>query len=75
MKAPERGTVVSYDGRRGFGFIKPDASGGDVFVHISRLRRSGITRVRTGDRVEFERIRGYAGWEVVRPRLLGRAGH
>ncbi len=60
-KAPERGTVVSYCAKRGFGFIRPAAGGGDVFVHASRLHRSGIARIPAGDRVEFERIRGYGG--------------
>ncbi len=67
----ERGTVVSYFAKRGFGFIRPAGGDGDVYVHASRLHRSGIARIRAGDRVEFERIRGYAGEEAIRPRLLG----
>ena len=43
-------------------------------VHISRLQRSDIARLHPGDRVEFERIRGHAGWEAVRPRLIA-PGH
>ena len=35
---PHRGTLKTWKGDRGFGFIKPDVGDQDVFLHISALR-------------------------------------
>jgi cold shock protein len=47
------GVVKSYRGDRGFGFIKPDAGGADVFVHIHRCD-DGVAGLEIGQRVRFE---------------------
>ncbi|MCO5188118.1 MAG: cold shock domain-containing protein [Anaerolineae bacterium] len=50
---------------RGFGFIKPDGGGSDIFFHKSELR--GISSVQPGDRVQFtvgEGRRGPAAKDV-----------
>ncbi|HTU39040.1 MAG TPA: DEAD/DEAH box helicase [Acidimicrobiales bacterium] len=60
-----RGTVTSFDKRRGYGFIAgPD--GTDVFVHHSTLRRNGSSRafLREGERVDFELGAGRRGREA-----------
>ncbi len=38
---------------RGFGFIKPDSGGNDVFVHISAGERAGI-KLQQGMRLGFD---------------------
>jgi CspA family cold shock protein len=48
------GKVMWFNAEKGFGFIKPDTSGVDVFVHISDLTRAGLEVVRAGDRLVFE---------------------
>lgn len=51
-KERESGTVVRWIPDRGFGFIKPDTPGKDLFVHSSGLDCEGLS---LGERVEFER--------------------
>lgn len=49
-----KGIVKFFNMQKGFGFIAPDDGGGDVFVHISALQRSGMTSLREDDIVEYE---------------------
>ena len=36
------GTVKFFNGERGYGFIKPDDGGRDVFVHITAVEQAGL---------------------------------
>lgn len=47
------GVLKMFDPNRGFGFIKPDEGGNDVFVHISTGERSGI-QLQQGMRLGFD---------------------
>jgi cold shock protein len=47
------GFVKFFKSDRGFGFIKPDDSGNDVFVHVSAAERAGI-QLKEGMRVGFD---------------------
>ena len=35
-------------------FIEPEDGGQDVFVHITAVRRAGMTDLREGQRLEFD---------------------
>jgi CspA family cold shock protein len=48
------GVVKWFNGEKGFGFIKPDQGGDDVFVHASALQNSGLTDLQDGQKVEYE---------------------
>ncbi len=48
------GTVKWFNPQKGFGFIKPDDSSSDVFVHISAVSAAGIGSLDEGQKVSFE---------------------
>jgi cold shock protein len=48
------GTVKFFNGERGYGFIKPDDGGRDVFVHITAVERAGLKDLNEGQRITFE---------------------
>lgn len=50
----QTGTVKFYNDEKGFGFIKPDNGGADVFVHVSAIERSGMGKLTQGARISFE---------------------
>jgi cold shock protein len=50
----EKGTVKFYNDQKGFGFIAPDNSGKDVFVHATALERAGIRSLSEGQKVSFD---------------------
>lgn len=50
----QSGTVKFYNAQKGYGFIKPDDGGKDVFVHVTAVERSGINNLDEGMRISFE---------------------
>lgn len=49
----DKGTLKTWNAERGFGFIKPDAGGKDIFAHISEFGRI-LREPRVGDKVSFQ---------------------
>ncbi len=48
------GAVVTYFEAKGFGFLRPDDGGRDIFFHVSRLVEGLATDLRPGTRVAYE---------------------
>ena len=48
------GTVSRWFNRKGYGFINPDDSGNDVFVHITAVQNSGLNGLNEGQKVTFD---------------------
>jgi CspA family cold shock protein len=48
------GTVKWFDAGKGFGFIKPDDGGKDIFVSLRILRQAGLSSLNEGTAIEYE---------------------
>lgn len=60
--ARETGTVERFMDEKGFGFIKPDSGGKDVFVHHSAIQgATGFRTLARGARVEFDLVQDPKG--------------
>ena len=58
-----KGTVTWFDTAKGYGFIKPEDGGKDVFVHISSVEKSGLTNLLKNQKIEYELCVGRDGRE------------
>ena len=52
----ETGTVKFFNTDKGFGFIKPDNGGADIFVHISAVERAGLGTLNDGQKISYELV-------------------
>ncbi len=64
------GTVKWFNESKGFGFIVPDDSSEDVFVHHSNIDSSGYRTLKEGQKVDFETGQGRKGPEAVNVKPL-----
>jgi CspA family cold shock protein len=55
------GTVKWFSDEKGYGFITPDDSGKDLFVHHSAIAGSGFRSLAEGAKVSFETEQGPKG--------------
>lgn len=56
-----RGTVKWFNDKKGYGFIIPEGSNEDVFVHYTAIRQEGFKTLTKGELVEFEIYRDAKG--------------
>ncbi|HYP58638.1 MAG TPA: cold-shock protein [Beijerinckia sp.] len=50
----QQGTVKFFNADKGYGFIKPDDGGRDIFVHITAVERAGLRSLNEGQRLSYE---------------------
>ncbi len=50
----QQGTVKFFNAEKGYGFIKPEDGGRDIFVHITAVERAGLQSLAEGQKIEFE---------------------
>ena len=76
-----QGRLKTWKDDRGFGFIKPDDGGKDVFLHISALKGAG-RRPKVGDKILYQLVvqpngkvsAAQASIQGVKPRLFSTKG-
>ncbi len=61
MSKRVKGSVKWFNESKGFGFITPENSDKDVFVHFSAIQSSGFKTLTEGQSVEFEITDGAKG--------------
>ena len=59
------GTVKWFNTSKGYGFIKPETGGGDVFVHITALEQSGLSDLSDNQEIRYETGPGRDGREMA----------
>ena len=62
----QEGTVKFFNTEKGFGFIKPNDSNEDLFVHANGL----IDEIRENDKVQFETETGRKGLNAINVELV-----
>lgn len=50
----QQGSVKFFNPDKGFGFIKPDGGGADIFVHVTAVEAAGLRSLNEGQRVSFD---------------------
>lgn len=70
VQATLEGAVKWFEPEKGYGFISPDGGGKDVFIHVTALRRSGVTALGPGQRVRVDVVDGKKGLEADRVTLI-----
>ena len=63
-----QGSVKWFNDAKGYGFLTPDGSATDVFVHFSAIEADGFKSLTDGDRVEFEVVKGQKGPQAANVR-------
>jgi cold shock protein len=51
------GIVKWFNTTKGYGFIRPEDGGADVFVHVTAVQRAGLHSLMEGQRLTYEVVR------------------
>ena len=65
------GTVKWFNIEKGYGFIKPDDSANDDFVHVSAVQRSGLATLQEGQKVSYDLVASRNGKTAAENLRLG----
>jgi len=57
----QTGTVKRFNKIKGYGFITPDNSEAEVFVHFSEVQAAGYKELKEGQRISYTLMQGERG--------------
>jgi len=60
------GTVKWFNNAKGYGFVTPDGSSLDVFIHFSAIDMDGYKTLKEGQKVQFDISEGPKGLHAAR---------
>ena len=61
---PECGKVKWFNENRGYGFIRHESGGNEIYVHYSHIAGEGFRTLSEGEIVEFDLYEGERGLEA-----------
>jgi CspA family cold shock protein len=59
------GSIKWFSPEKGYGFIRPDGGGKDVFVHHSQIKMDGFRTLEEGNKVQFDVEKGPKGLQAL----------
>ena len=67
-----KGKVKWFNNAKGFGFVVPEDSASDIFVHFSQIDMNGYKTLKTNQEVEFELFEGEKGQQAKNIKIVKR---
>lgn len=64
------GSVKWFNDAKGFGFIKQDNGGDDVFCHHTAIEMDGFRTLAENQKVEFEIVKGPKGLQAAHVKAI-----
>ena len=68
------GRVKWFNNAKGYGFVRPDEGGEDLFVHYSYIQMEGYKSLRAGQPVQYEVKPAEKGYHAVNLHPMDSAG-
>lgn len=65
------GSVKWFNNAKGYGFVRPDDGGDDLFVHYSYIQMDGYKSLKAGQFVEFDLHPSGNGFHAINLRPVG----
>lgn len=65
------GSVKWFNNAKGYGFVRPDTGGDDLFVHYSYIQMEGYKSLKAGQFVQFDIQASGNGFHAINLRPLG----
>lgn len=67
------GSVKWFNNAKGYGFVRPDTGGDDLFVHYSYIQMDGYKSLKAGQFVQFDIQASGNGFHAINLRALGQS--